>query len=70
MKDEPRCVSCGKILGKGREVVRIETGSLRGKNQLSNGKCWGLLHRSCFSRSIESPRAALEEIRSLARVHP
>lgn len=67
MATDIRCAGCGKELEKGSEVVKIEIGNLRGKVQVANSKCWGLLHRSCFNRSIESPKAALEEIRRLAR---
>jgi hypothetical protein len=62
-----RCAACGKSLDKGAHVVRIEIGQLQNNERLAEGECWGVLHRSCFNRSIESPKAAMEELRRLAK---
>lgn len=67
MAEATRCAACGKPLDKGAHVVRIEVGRLQGPERLVDGKCWGILHRGCFNRSIESPKAALEELRLLAK---
>lgn len=61
-----RCAICGKPIKAGDAVADIHTGKLR-KDQVSMPKDWGVTHKSCFDRAMPSPKAALAEIRRLAK---
>lgn len=61
-----RCAICGKLIDSGEVVAQVSIGKLR-KEQVVSSKDWGIAHRSCFNRAMPSPKAALEEIRRLAK---
>ena len=62
-----RCAGCGSPIDSGSETVEIKTGNFQaGPGPLTESAMWGLMHKSCFNRSIDSPEAALEEIKRLA----
>lgn len=62
-----RCAGCGEPIHKGAKTVEILMGSFaEGPKPLTESERWGIMHRSCFNKSIDSPDAALEEIRRLA----
>lgn len=61
------CAGCGKPLVEGEDVVRIVQGDLTKSGKVRSPRVWAWLHKSCFRRSIRSPEAALEEIRSQVR---
>lgn len=66
-EDKPvRCAICGKLVDSGEAVAQVRIGKLR-KEQVVSLKDWGVAHRSCFNRAMPSPKAALEEIRRLAK---
>ena len=59
---QERCAGCGNQLEVGDDVVRIAHG-IRGKGvPFRERGQWGVLHRSCFNRSIDSPAAVRDEI--------
>jgi hypothetical protein len=73
--DTNRCSGCGKPLEQGLDgkpakpsddYVRIAQGRVK-NGRFSEGKPWGVLHGTCFNRSIDSPDAVLEEVRRQAR---
>jgi len=63
-----RCAGCGSPITPGDPSVEIKTGNYQkaGPKPLTESARWGLMHKSCFNRSIDSPEAALEEIRRMA----
>jgi hypothetical protein len=66
MTEERRCSVCGKVIDAGAKVVQIEMGTLTSKG-VQLGKSWGLTHAPCFNKAMPSPKAALAEIKRLAR---
>lgn len=66
MDNPVRCAVCGKLIESGDAVVSMRTGKLR-DDQVVALKDWGVAHKSCFNRAMPSPKAALEEIRRLAK---
>lgn len=78
MSDSPtttRCAGCGKpidvtpegkALASGSKVIRITSGRFK-KDEYTEQKEWGLLHEHCFNRSIDSPDAAMDEVRRQAK---
>lgn len=67
MSEQRVCVGCGGVLAPGEEADLILEGVVNKKGSLVDASEWGWLHRACFRRSIRSPEAALEELRSLMR---
>lgn len=63
-----RCNGCGKELGVQDEVVRVAHGVLR-EDGFHEKKGWGIFHRSCFNRSLSSPKAAQDELARLMTAH-
>ena len=61
-----RCAICGKLVKDGEQIMQVESGRLV-DGQPETKKAWGLAHRSCFNRAMPSPKAALDEIRRLAK---
>lgn len=63
-----RCAGCGEVIQPGERTVEISTGAYQGPGPklLTESERWGVMHKSCFNRSIDSPEAALEEIRRLS----
>ena len=68
MSETLRCTVCGKALCVGDTVAEIEIGTLASKN-LKASRRWGTAHASCFYRAMPSPKAALSEIRRLAKTN-
>jgi hypothetical protein len=68
MADETRCVAggCGRVFEPGDELIRVAAGTFRNKGGFKEKKEWGLMHRSCFNRAIDSPDATMEEVRRLS----
>jgi len=66
LQNPVRCAVCGKLIDSGEPVVQMSTGKLR-KSQVVASKDWGVAHKACFNRAMPSPKAALEEIRKLAK---
>lgn len=66
MAEEKRCSVCGKVIEAGSKVVQIEMGTLTAKG-VQLGKPWGLTHTPCFNKAMPTPKAALAEIKRLAR---
>jgi len=68
--DPVRCIGCGKVIEVGDESFQINSGTLsasrRKKLKLEDGVEYGLMHSDCFHRAMESPDAALAEIRRIA----
>lgn len=66
MADEIRCNAggCGLVFKPGDDQIRIASGTFT-KGRFKEKKEWGLMHRSCFNRSIDSPDATMEEVRRL-----
>ncbi len=62
----PRCNGCGKPLEEGDDTVRIALGKAK-KKSFTETKEWGVMHRSCFNRSIDSPSATMDELKRQAR---
>lgn len=63
-QNQKRCAGCGKPLeGK---VIRLTKGKYK-KGEFEEGREWGVLHAECFDRAVDSPDAALEEVRRQAR---
>jgi len=62
---EKRCIGCGKPLTDGK-VYRILTGKLK-ESTFSSEVLFGDLHAQCFSRAVQSPKTALEELKQLAK---
>ena len=61
-----RCSGCGKPIVDGEDTQRIAAGKMR-EGAFDEKKEWGILHRSCFNRSIDSPTAVLDELKKQAR---
>lgn len=72
MAETTRCTVCGKPVELGDTVAEIEIGTLthlvRSKS-LKSSRRWGTAHASCFYRAMPSPKAALSEIRRLAKTN-
>ena len=66
MDNPVRCAVCGKLIKSGEAVVEMKAGKLR-KEEVVAHKEWGVAHKACFNRAMPSPKAALEEIRRLAK---
>jgi len=62
----PRCSGCGKPIEVGDETKRIADGKMK-EDGFSEKKEWAVMHRGCFNRSIDSPTAALDELKRIAR---
>lgn len=66
LNKEARCAGCGKVVvGPGN--VRISIGIVGGKDSKDaflEREVWGILHKSCFNRAIDSPEAVIEEIQA------
>ena len=62
---EKRCIGCGKPITDGK-IYRILTGRLK-ESDFSQGSVFGDLHEHCFSRAVQSPKTALEELKMLAK---
>jgi hypothetical protein len=69
MAEEKRCAVCGKVLDGSVKAVRIELGTFTSKG-FQPGKEWGIAHAPCFNKAMPTPKAALAEIRRLAREIP
>lgn len=61
--EEVRCAGCGKIVENGDDTTRISQGKMS-QGEFREKKLWGVMHRFCFNRAIDSPEAVLEEIRA------
>lgn len=46
-------------------MIRIASGKF--KKEFTEQKEWGYLHETCFNRSIDSPDAAMDEVRRQAK---
>lgn len=67
MSDTPiRCSGCGKPILDGEETKRIADGKIKA-GSFEEKKQWGVLHRSCFNRSVDSPTTVLDELKKQAR---
>lgn len=64
---EIRCAGCGKLVLEGEDCVNISVGKLGEDLKFNEKKPWGVLHRSCFSRAVESPQETLDEIKRLSK---
>jgi len=62
---EKRCAGCGKPISDGK-IYRILSGKLR-ENAFSSENVFGDFHALCFSRAVQSPKTALEELKMLAK---
>lgn len=65
-KQEHRCIGCGKPIANQTKVYRVTVGKISRK-VFKTEEVFGDLHAECFARSIQNPRTALEELRSIAR---
>lgn len=63
------CAGCGCLIAPGEQINCIVEGKLGEDGRVRNKKVWAWLHRGCFRRSVRSPTAALEEIRSQVAAH-
>lgn len=66
MAEGSRCSVCGKLIEAGEKVAHIEVGTF-GSRGVSGSKRWGLTHAPCFYKAMPTPKAALSEIKRLAR---
>ena len=66
MENPVRCAVCGKLIESGEAVIEMKSGKLR-KEEVVSQKDWGVTHKACFNRAMPSPKAALEEIKRLAK---
>lgn len=62
---DTRCTGCGEVFKDGDESISITEGKIR-KGVHKQSGVWGVLHRSCFNRTIDSPNATMEEVRRLS----
>lgn len=62
---EKRCAGCGKPISDGK-IYRIFTGKLK-ESVFSSESVFGDFHVTCFSRAVQSPKTALEELKMLAK---
>lgn len=63
----PRCAGCGKEIGPGQKAVTVLQGAYKATFEFEANGVWGSMHRPCFSRAIDDPNDALEEIRRIAK---
>lgn len=65
-KDQIRCIGCGKPVEPGQAACQILFGRM-GEGEFEEERPYGILHRPCFNRTIESPDSVMDEIRRLSR---
>jgi len=55
------CCGCQKQIVSEDDAKRISSGLIK-SDKFKETEEWGVLHRSCFNRCIDSPAAALDEV--------
>lgn len=65
MAEDLRCAGCGEVFKDGEESICITEGKIK-KHVHKQGRVWGVLHRPCFNRAMDSPATTMEEVRRLS----
>ena len=65
MSDPLRCGGCGELVQPGQNIMSLMEGVAQPDGAIAMGAEFGLLHRECFDRSVQSPRLALARILSM-----
>jgi hypothetical protein len=62
-----RCIGCGMPVVSSQQAAQLLVGRMDEDNEFGTERVFGTLHRSCFDRTIESPKSVLEEIKRLSK---
>ena len=60
-----RCAACGKPAHDESKAIRVSEGKTK-DDKFSEKKLWGVLHKVCFDRLVDSPDSVLAEIKKAA----
>lgn len=61
-----RCAGCGKVVDVGAKTARTTLGRME-EGGHSDKSEWGLMHKDCFDRALETPATAFIKITKLAK---
>lgn len=61
-----RCVGCGKVVEVGTKTARTALGRMEESGHIDKSE-WGIMHKDCFDRALETPASALAKITKLAK---